>query len=223
MEIIRDNNTDEYMYRYLEKYIGKYRVMAEVDESTGKFPTSSSFEDLYIPCRRKCVIKHTYYGNDILALCFYDNITTAKNVESDLTKNKIEHKNDFPESCNDWEIIFNAKNIDKVAKIVGAKTSGKNIHPLSVRNLNKKISDRYDIPKEDLDKLYLVTENLNRTDKMHFFRNVNKEYIEYLKTTYDVDVKTHMKVDGLKLKEFVHMNNYWDDYITFVKNKLKTN
>ena len=63
----KNNNMINNMYRYLEKFIGTYRVMAEYDLQTNDFPRDEegnidkSFEDLYIPCSRgKSVIKHTY-------------------------------------------------------------------------------------------------------------------------------------------------------------------
>ena len=63
----------DYMYRYLLKYVGTYRVLAEYDVELKDFPRDEtgtidpSFEDLYIPCRRG-VIKHSYKDKDILVL-----------------------------------------------------------------------------------------------------------------------------------------------------------
>ena len=49
-------------FRYLEKYVGKYCVRAELDPDTNDFPRDSngkiyeSFEDLYIPCTKGIII-----------------------------------------------------------------------------------------------------------------------------------------------------------------------
>ena len=69
-------------FRYLEKYVGKYCVRAELDPDTNDFPKDSngkiyeSFEDLYIPCA-KGIIKHTY-ENDLLALYILEKPKTKK-------------------------------------------------------------------------------------------------------------------------------------------------
>ena len=50
----KNNNMIDNMYRYLEKFIGTYRVMAEYDLQTNDFPRDEegnidkSFEDLYM-------------------------------------------------------------------------------------------------------------------------------------------------------------------------------
>ena len=64
MEFVNTKNTLSYMYRYLLKYVGMYRVKAELDDAKKDFPredtgeVDKSFEDLYIPCA-KGIIKHT--------------------------------------------------------------------------------------------------------------------------------------------------------------------
>ena len=76
----------EYMFRYLEKFTGQYRVLPEfVDDipRDEEGEIDESFEDLYIPCR-KGVIKHTYIDNDILAICFYDKASACKNTFKEL-------------------------------------------------------------------------------------------------------------------------------------------
>ena len=49
MEKLYNKTTNDYMFRYLEKYIGTYRVLAEIDKDSGEFPNDDSFEDFYIP------------------------------------------------------------------------------------------------------------------------------------------------------------------------------
>ncbi|MEI6296263.1 MAG: hypothetical protein WCO84_01275 [bacterium] len=56
------------MSRYLQKYVGTYRVLAEYDQSTNDFPRDetgqidSTFEDLYIPCQKGIRIMHYDQG-----------------------------------------------------------------------------------------------------------------------------------------------------------------
>ena len=221
MKITYNAKTNDYMFRYLEKYVGKYRVLADVDLETNKFPDSSSFEDFYIPCNRGCVIKHTYVGNDILSLCFYNSIGLAKNVSKELSKLNIEHQDEISDDCVDAIILFNAKDIEKVAKVVKPKTNGKDIHPLSSRNLTKGKVSTYVIPEKDLDKLYKNTSSMTKTEKLQFFRKCNKEFLQKLQDEEGVDCKTQMKIDGLDTKSYLHMNGYWKDYVKFINAKLK--
>ena len=212
MEKLYNKTTNDYMFRYLEKYIGTYRVLAEIDKDSGEFPSDDSFEDFYIPCNRNCVIKHTYDGNDILALCFYDSASTAKNVAKELKELGI-----------DAYILFNAKDIKKVAKIVKPKTSGKTINPLSKRNLAKgKNSSSYKIPTEDLEKLNKSTMNLTKTEKLQVFRKLNSDFIDSMSKKDKKDYKALMKMDGLNARQFIHMNGYWDKYIKYVNKNLKS-
>ena len=88
----KNNDLISYMFRYLEKYTGKYRVLPYYDTSLSDFPRDntgaidSSFDDLYIPCK-KGVIKHTYDDFDKLALCIYDKRSkVAKSIFDDICK-----------------------------------------------------------------------------------------------------------------------------------------
>lgn len=218
MKKVYDQKTNDYMFRYLEKYVGTYRVMANKDEETGKIPSDDSFEDFYIPCKNKVEIRHTYEGNDILAIYVYDGVGLAKNISKELTALGVEHEDEIgPDSC----ILFNAKDIKLVAKVVKPKTAGKNIHPLSARNNRGNNIKKYTIPEKDIEKLHKNTGNLSNTEKMQFFRKTNKEFIEELSKETGIDCKAQMKIDGLKVKEYIHMNGYWDKYVKFVNKKLK--
>jgi hypothetical protein len=60
---------------YLQKYVGKFRVMADYDLSTGDFPKGEdgkldpTFDDYYIKCKDDVQIRHAY--DDVLTcLCF---------------------------------------------------------------------------------------------------------------------------------------------------------
>lgn len=209
------------MYRYLEKYVGTYRVLAEYDRDTMDFPRTDdgkidpSFEDLYIPCKRG-VIKHTYMGDNILALCFYDKIKMGHNVAKEINdkyKKKVSiTTEDFGDDCY---IYFNADDIKKIATIVNPKTSGASIKPFSPKNLPKV---DYKIPNSDLSKLSKITEGMSKVDKMQFLRKSNSEYLEHI-SNKKYDAKQCAKDSRMGTKEFIHSNNMWEDYIEFVKGK----
>lgn len=219
----KNNNMIDNMYRYLEKFIGTYRVMAEYDLQTNDFPRDEegnidkSFEDLYIPCSRgKSVIKHTY-DDEVLVICFYDKSSTAKNVFNEL---KCKYKNiylEYDDCGTDALIYFKSEDIDKIATIVKPKTSGSSIKWSSTKNLPKV---EYTIPPKDLNQFKKITEKLDRTQKMHFSKTVNSEFLKQISTGFDA--KEEQKKSRLGAKEYIHSINKWDEYIEFIKNRIKT-
>lgn len=221
MEIKYTADTNDYMFRYLERYVGTYRVLAEKDLITGEIPDDEEFEDLYIPCSRKSVIKHTYVGNDILQLYFHCGAKTAKNVYEELKQLGVDCELEA-DDCIDGIILFHANDMDKVTKVVKPRTSGKKIHPLMNQNANKKNKpEKYKIPKEDIEKLYENAANMDKKTKLQFFRAVGSEYIKELSKKLETDCKVQMKQLGLNTKDYIHSNGYWDDYVNFVNEKLK--
>ena len=221
MEIRYTAQTNDYMFRYLERYVGTYRVLAEHDQVTGEIPDDDEFEDFYIPCSRKSVIKHTYVGDDILQLYFHCGANTAKNVYAELKQLGVDCELEV-EDCIDGIILFNASDLDKVAKVVKPRTTGKNKHPLGELNTPKKTKPvKYIIPKEDIDRLYENASNMDKTAKLQFFRRVGSDFIKELSTKLNIDCKAQMKQDKLNTKDYIHSNGYWDEYVAFVNEKLK--
>lgn len=206
------------MFRYLEKYTGKYRVLGCLDLGTNDFPRDengnidSSYDDLYIPCSRgKSVIKHTY-NNDILMICFYDKASTAKNVFEEL-KNKYKNLNITLEIIGiDGIIYFHADDIKKIATVVKPKTSGASIKWNSTRNLPKV---KYEIPSVDLVRLSKITKNLSRSEKMQFGKKLASEFLESHK------LKDEQKQSRLSPKEFIHSKGLWDEYMIKAKREVK--
>ena len=122
-----------YMYRYLEKYHGKYRVLSDYDLVTLDWPRDSngeideSFDDLYIPCK-KGIIRHTYDDYDLLALCFYNKSASVVNKVYDEIKKKHPEVNlRIDEQGRDWFIYFYDKDLDTIADIIKPRTSGARI------------------------------------------------------------------------------------------------
>lgn len=217
MEFISTADTLNYMYRYLLKYVGTYRVKAEYDWYTQDFPRNEtngiedSFEDLYIPCS-KGLIKHTYLGNDILVLCFYDKFKTGLNTYELLQKKYPKLDLQFDDENPDAFIYFDAKDIKKIATVVKPKTTGAKINPFSDKNLPKM---QYKIPSKDLADLYAITQHMSRVDTMHFFQQVNKAFL----ATLSKDLKQELKTTRLGQREFIHYKGLWEKYVKYVKKK----
>lgn len=213
MEHEIDKNTNKYMFRYLEKYTGMYRVLPEIYDDfprDGDGSIDKSFDDLYIPCR-KGVIKHTYIGNDILAVCFYGKGSTCKNVVSEL-KSKYKNLNIEVENGYDAYIYFNARDIDKIASVIIPRTSGAKIKWDSNKNLSKR---SYEIPEKYLNEYNSLLIGMDKYEKMAFSRKCSSEFIS------SINAKSEMKKSGLNSKEYIYSINKWDDFIKFIKKKLK--
>lgn len=219
MEFVNTKNTLATMYRYLLKYVGTYRVKAEYDWKTNDFPRNEtngiedSFEDLYIPCS-KGIIKHTYLGDDILALCFYDKAQQGRNIFSMIAEKYPKLQIEIDDDGTDCLIYFNANDIKKIATICKPKTSGKDIQPFSIKNLPKV---EYKIPSSDLSKLYTITKDLSQSETLQFFKKVNTDFIK----TLNKEVQAEKKQSRLSTKEFIHSNGLWDKYLSYVKKQYK--
>lgn len=225
MEYTFTEDTLNYMYRYLLKYVGTYRVRAVYDIEKEDFPRTKTggidptFEDLYINCTRG-VIKHTYKGNDILVLCFYEKVGTTNNVYKEI-KEKYPKLDIEKEFCgSDGFIYFHAKDIKKIATIVKPKTSGAKIDPFSNKNLPKVV---YKIPAKDMAELYSLTEELSKTETMHFYKKVNSDFINGVRKLNGekFNAKEELKKSRLGSREFIHSVGLWDKYLTYVKKQLK--
>lgn len=221
MEYEFTKDTLKYMYRYLLKYVGTYRVKSEFDLITEDFPRDDngqidpSFEDLYIPCKLG-VIKHTYMGNDILVCCFYNKIKTGIRTYERLHKKYPTMNLDVEESSPDYFIYFNAKDLKNIATIVKPSTTGKGIDPYSKKNLPK---IEYEIPSKDLNQIYRVTKDLDRIQTLHFFKKINSEFLDSMsndKTNYTVQAKK----SRLNTREFIHFSGLWPEYIKFIKQHI---
>lgn len=222
MEIIATADTPKKMYRYLFKYVGTYRVKAEYDQITKDFPRAedgsidNSFEDLYIPCAKGAVVKHTYIGDDILACYFYNKIKTALNTWECINKQYPGLDIEFEDDTPDGVIYFHAKDFKKLATIIKPQTSGKGINPFSKKNLPK--SD-YTIPNKDLNRLTKLTQNLSRAESLQFFRRVNSDFLTDISTSKK-NYQYKFKSCNMTAREYIHSIGFWDKYIEYVAQQL---
>ena len=218
-----DANLISYMYRYLEKYTGKYRVLANYDVNTNDFPRDSnntideSFDDLYIPCK-KGIIKHTYDDYDKLVLCLYDKRpSVAKSIFDDINNKYSNLDIELISEGNDNYIYFYDKDISKIATIVKPKTSGAKIKWNDNRNLPKV---EYSIPIEDINKYTKIISKIPKNKKMIFIKTCNSEFLDSI-SKKDFNAKLDMKISRLSTKEYIHSKDLWDKYLKFIKKKIK--
>lgn len=247
------------MAGYLRKYVGTYRVKAEYDISTNDWPRlengtlDPSFDDYYIDCSNNIKIKHgvgsvlscyiptRQRGMNILKQIYKDNTSAELPQESPKTQKYLENlcselvKSGILESAEvlDYEVYFEFKAtmIDYIAKLVGAKTYGASINPLSSKNLPK---TKYEIPEEDVE-LYkdaikdFPTQVINFGDKqrtsvdMVLLKNLNKEFEKIIIKSQrkGFDINKDRKKKGLKGKEYIHSfgPDMWQKYCEFLRNE----
>ena len=222
------------MFRYLEKYVKIYRVIARYDLDTENFPKDEtggideSFDDLYIPCKRG-EIRGSYLDPKKEILAWYsDSCSTGRNVYKQL-------KQEYPEmeiavdDCGsfDYYIYFEAKDIEKIASLVVPRTSGKNIKPFSAKNLPKPL---YEVPEEDVKKLAEIfsrrKEELKPIQKAAILRKCLKQFDPVIedkcstkKKKFEVDLER--KKSGLPSKEFIHSLGLWEDFVAFLAREIE--
>lgn len=110
------------------KYRGKYRVVHEVDRLTFK-PTNNP-DDTFIYCAKGGQI----WRQSPSTLVYERECKSSKYLFDKLTAADIKVI-DFYYAEGLVRVWFDESDLDKVAKIVGARTLGANINPNSKRNL----------------------------------------------------------------------------------------
>ena len=145
----------------INHFKGTYRLKAPIDLRTNEFPRDEkgnyADNDIYIDCKGGNQIYH-YGGKELVA--YIPSIGRAKNI---IKKLKEMGKKDIVlkilESDEEMLIHFHVKDIELMAKLCKARTSGASISPFSVKNLKKT-----DKPK--LNKYEVPTEHKEQYDKM---------------------------------------------------------
>lgn len=126
---------------------------------------------------------------------------------------------------------FKADLIDYIAKLVGARTSGASISPMSNKNLPK---NNYTIPQDDLDKYNsiisvipkrtVVIKDVSRTmiDGLAINRLVSgfDAVIQKVKGK-KYDINGERKLTGLKGKDFVSSIGLWDKFLIYLEKEVK--
>ena len=222
------------MSHYLLKYKGNYRILPEIDCETMDIPRdlngeiAEGYDDLYIACQygNKIFAYGSEEGKKVVYLTAYiPSIGRGRNISKSLKKQGVEFI-DYSE--NDEEVIFKfkAKDIEPVAELMKAKTSGANISPFSTKNLGK----RKDIliPENDMRKYKDV---ISAVPKNHLFSigkitnqflNIAQKSLRKTLKNKNFDIKSDMKKLMLsrQAKEYLYYNGFWDEYVSYLKNEL---
>lgn len=223
----------EKMFRYLLKYVGKYKVLTEltidgdyVRDDQGNI--APDYDELYIPCSYDGKIKHTY--TDSILAYFTDKKSTYKKVMEKFEKSEIAYNTD--DLGDEFIIYFNDEDMSKVAKIVGAQVKGKKISPFNkVIEVKKRLTPK----KEKTTNLIKeVSYELPPYDKQLYYKALSvikdkgeKKVVRELATNAIVqslaDKTFYSKRDALKMtsQEYIHYIGKWRDYIDYIKEYIK--
>lgn len=217
---------------YLLKYKGKYRILPVIDLETNDFPRDSNgnIEDdleIYITCQNGNRIE--YYGLNesrrAILLAYIPSLGRGRNIKKALDKQGIDILY-YDESDEEALFHFNAADIETVATLMKAKTSGANISPYSKKNLPK---TKIDIPEEDMAAYKDIVDKVDKSDKLlihrittEFFDNVLAKELRPKGTRKPYDYKTDMK--KLKLardsKGYIWTKELWNEYLEYLKKEI---
>ena len=211
---------------YLMKYKGTYRLLPEIDLSTNDFPRTPKGEiediDIYISCQYGNKIKcygHIDKKRPVWLIAYISSIGRARNIKKALDELNIEYI-DYTENDIEVDFKFKAKDIEEVAKLMKARTSGANISPNSVKNLPK--SD-YTLPLDDLNAYKEITASIDKGDILIIHQITSRFMDEILAKKYKrIDINSDMrkKCMARQTKEYIHSMGMWKEYLDYIEKEI---
>lgn len=214
------------MDKYIvDKFKGIYRIKAEYDLEKNDYPRDSegnldqSFGDFYIACQHGNKI--TRYGGKIFQ-AYIPSLGRGRNIIKKLEEmGKQDIVIKYIET--DQEVIFNfhMSNMELVAELCKARTSGANISPFSVKNLkrDKPKWNKYEPKDKELyDEMLRLLKEWVLNKKMQLgkaYQLFYKEFGEYI----DFDIIETSQNEGYKPLHVLDINGYTKTIIEWLGNK----
>lgn len=236
------------MSYYLSKYVGTYRLMADIDQSTNDFPRLPDNDqleqnDVYIKCKQG--IKVWHYGRNKLQ-CYVPSLGRGHNILKKFASDNNINYMDFCEKNilnyeefykeieklnvifeieeNDEEVLWKVedKNLKHIIDYLQPSTSGASISPFSSRNL--KINKDYSIDNDQILLYEKISSLVDKDDKLLIHR-ITMSYLDNIvqKKYKRMDIKKEMKKRQLKAKEFIHSLGLFDDYLSYLEKEVTKN
>lgn len=218
------------MANYLLKYKGTYRILPSIDLSTNDFPRhidgSIDDTDIYISCQ---------YGNQIFTYGHIDNkkavwliayipsLGRGRNIVNKLKNQNIQFI-DYEETDEEVLFKFQAKDIDLIANLLKAKTSGANISPFSTKNLPK---SNVEIPLDEIERYKVISAKVQKSDLLIIHRIID----DFLNTiiqkrqkksdkTFDYKLDIRKKCMSRQTKEYIWSMGYWDEFLKYFNKQV---
>lgn len=216
---------------YILKYKGKYRVLSEICKDTMDFPREADGSycdnDLYISCQHGNKIYtygHKGSHKEVWLVAYIPSIGRGRNVKRALDEQNVYYE-EYLENDSEVMFHFKAKDIDTIAELLKAKTSGCDISPFSPRNLPKSIVK---IPTEKIARYKEITGSVTKDDLLiihKFTHEFLTSVIEKKSKKFDISfsVKADMKKNLMsrQAKEYIYTKGYWEEYLVFLQKSIK--
>ena len=133
---------------------------------------------------------------------------------------------DYLETDEEAEFKFKPKDIEQIATLLKAKTSGANISPFSVKNLPK--AD-VEIPTVEIERYKAVTAQVQKEDLLiihrfttSFLSSVLAKKLKGNNRKYNINVEMRKMKMGRMPKEFIYVNGCWDEYLVCLDKNIKS-
>lgn len=215
------------MAQYLLKYKGTYRVLGELDLDTGDFPRDANgsidedYDDLYISCQYGNKIKsaHLDESRRMLLFAYIPSIGRGRNIKKALDEQGIWY-DDYEETDAEVTFFFKAKDIEPVAKLMKARTTGANISPFSEKNLPKNSDVK--IPTELMNEYKAISSKVDRKDLLIIGRITKSFLADILAKKLKIDYRTDMKKLHMsrQTKEYIYTKNMWSEYLKYLDERI---
>lgn len=220
------------MANYLMKYKGVYRLLPELCLDTNDFPRDASGgidkeTGIYIKCSQGNKI--VYWGLNSsrrgVLLAYIPSLGRGRNIKRELVKQGVEIL-DYDESDEEVTFQFLASDIEQVAKLMKANTSGANISPFSTKNLPKVTID---IPENEILKYKILVSKVG-TAGMTMIRMANKAFLNDVlakklrppKKRKPFDYVSDMRQMKLSrdTKGYIYKKGLWQDYLEYLEKEI---
>lgn len=220
------------MANYLMKYKGTYRILAELDRRTNDVPRDTNgnvdddFIDLYIACQNgnRIIVWGKEPNGRVLLQAYIPSVGRGKNIKKAMDEKGIFYSHYF-ETDAEVEFRFRAKDIEEVATLLKAKTSGANISPFSIKNLPKA---NVEIPTEEIERYKAVIAQVEKGDLLIIHRLttdflstiLTKKYKKLDKSfSYQSDMRKLMM--GRMAKEYIWTKGMFEEYLDYLNKKIE--
>lgn len=205
------------MSNFLEKYVGKYRVMAEYDRQTNDWIRdeygnySKEFNDFYIPLQRKYG-KILYYDKDILIIDIESvrkGLDILRKMENDIPnfKKMIQKK---VETDEEILIYIKDKDLEIFVPYINPSYYGAKIEPFDTKNLPKMVK----IPKSQLKKVNLLQQEVGQKGG-YKWADLTRQFIL---NNLNMNAK-QIKDSKMSYYGIIYENKLWEKYLDFLQKK----
>ena len=204
----------------MHKYVGTYRVKAEIDQRTNDFCRNDKGElennqDIYIKCAKGTRIYH-YGGSTLLAYI------PSKGRGRNIIKNETIKDLIFNIEETDSEVLFKFKDkyMKEIASVLQPQISGASISPFSSKNLPKKKCVLTNAQIEEYKKIISIVPQDDKLKVSHINNRFLNEILCKKLHISTQDAKTEMKKELLKLLDYISFKGMWEEYINYLRKEL---